>query len=401
MSDSDVRFSISFSKGPKYEPFRGSFEDGERHCLERLEVTGSIDALHYLIDHYRLHRREDLTRRKLQELIDATDDLEARAIGYVYLGMSYERTSEWRAAIDSFRGALSLEPCVSWTSYFTHSRLGRCLFKIGQFAEAERHCRLAISLDPVRPDAHQVLGLSLNGQGDNAGAARAWVDATRANAADSRSLKLLEQLIKERPQLLDELPQLRIQLDECRRAVALAREMYEEVQRPKDRPDGASGCRACGAKGVEIEAFGAPIDEDGRRLAVMICPGCGKQSLAFLLESEPETGDDVEFEPETPPSDPEPPEPPRLGPVFQDLFWLSVLLLAIAWASGLPGLVFSRSEPQLTGGNVWLMGLLTTIALAATTTLPSVRDAVRRVRSAFRWWGRTWRRRAHCHLRIR
>jgi len=50
----------------------------------------------------------------------------------------------------------------------------------------------------------------LNGQGDYAGAARAWVDATRANAADGRSLKLLEQLIQERPQLLDELPQLRI-----------------------------------------------------------------------------------------------------------------------------------------------------------------------------------------------
>jgi len=209
--------------------------------------------------------------------------------------------------------------------------------------------------------------------------------ATRANAADGRSLNLLEQLIKERPQLLDELPQLRIQLDECRRAVVLAREMYEETQRPKDRPAGSGGCRACGEKEVKIEVFGAPIDEDGRRRAVTICPGCGKQSLAFLLEGEPE------IEPETPPPDPEQQEPPQLGPVLQDLFWLSVLWLAIAHVSGLPGLVFSRSEPQLTGGNVWLMGLLTTIALAATTALPSVRDAVRRVRWAFRWWGQSGR----------
>jgi len=145
---------------------------------------------------------------------------------------------------------------------------------------------------------------------------------------------------------------------------------------------------------VKIEIFGRPIDEEGRRRAVMICPGCGTQSLAFHREFNLDPVAASETEAETPPSDPEPPEPPRLGPVLQDLFWLSVLFLAVAHASGLLGLVFSASEPQLTGGNVWLMALLATFALAVTTALPSVRDAVRRVWLAFRWWGLLSRRRA-------
>ena len=120
------------------------------------------------------------------------------------------------------------------------------------------------------------------------------------------------------------------------------------------------------------------------------------QSLAFHREInlDPVAASEPETEAETPPSDPELPEPPRLGPVLQDLFWLSVLWLAIAHVSGLPGLVFSRSEPQLTVGNAWLMALLATLAFAATTALPSVRDAVLRVWRAFRWWGRFGRRRA-------
>ncbi len=237
MSDGELRFSISIPKGTKYEPFPGSFEDGERHCLERLEATGSLDALNYLIRHYRLHGREDLARAKLDELIEDCRNLEVRALLYVYKGQSYERTKEWELAIDAYRAALALEPCDTWTSYFTHNNLAYCLSVLGRHAEAEPLCRLAIAVDPGRPNAHKNLGIALSGRGDGAGAARAWVEATRANAADGRALHLLEQLVEQQPHVLEQLPDLGVWLEECRRAVALARELVEEAKRPPDPPD--------------------------------------------------------------------------------------------------------------------------------------------------------------------
>jgi hypothetical protein len=46
------------------------------------------------------------------------------------------------------------------------------------------------------------LGISLRGQGNFAGAAWAWVDATKANRAEPKAFMLLEELVKDHPDLL-------------------------------------------------------------------------------------------------------------------------------------------------------------------------------------------------------
>jgi tetratricopeptide (TPR) repeat protein len=400
MSDRELRFSVSIPKGTKYEPFPGSFEDGERHCLERLEATGSLDALNYLIQHYQLHGREDLARLKLEALIDDCTNLEVRALLYVYKGQSYERTKEWEPAIDSYRAALALEPCDTWTSYFTHNNLASCLSVLGRHAEAEPLCRLAIAVDPAHSFAHRNLGIALGGQGDGVGAARAWVEATRANAADGRALELLEQLVVQQPHVLEELPRLGVWLDECRRAVALAREMAEEVTKPKPRTSGPRRCEVCGEKTLMVESFGQPIDGEGRRRAVLICAGCGKQSLAVQQTIDPdEASEALPAEPaaladSTAPTDPAPSKRPPLGAFLKDLFWLSLLCLIIADASGLLGHLVAPVEHRLDAANVWLLGLLAIFALVLISSLTSVRNCVLRVWSALRWYWRaflSWR----------
>jgi len=236
MSDDEREFWFTLPKHDAYPPFPGSFEEGERLFLQQLEETGSLDAVNCLIQHYRLHRREDLARPKLEQLIATAAHLEARALFYVYLGQSYERTAEWEAAIECYRDAAALEPCGAFAAYYAHNNLAYCLSVLGRHAEAEPLCRLAIRIAPARPNAHKNLGLSLQGQGDFAGAARAWVAATRANRCDSRSLVLLERLVEVRPQLLDEVPGLGDELDECRRAVAGMLRLYRAAKNGEPDP---------------------------------------------------------------------------------------------------------------------------------------------------------------------
>jgi hypothetical protein len=364
MSDRELRFSISIPKGTKYEPFPGSFEDGERHCLERLEATGSLDALNHLLQHYQLHGREDLARAKLQELIENCRNLEGRALLYVYKGQSYERTKEWEPAIDSYCAALALEPCDTWTSYFTHNNLAYCLSVLGRHAEAEPLCRLAIAVDPGRPNAHKNLGIALGGQGDGVGAARAWVEATRANAADGRALELLEQLVVQQPHVLEELPGLSVWLDECRRAVALAREMAADVKKSKP---GASSPHRCGNQSLAVQQT---IDPDEAPEALPAEPAAPADESAL--------------------TDPAPSERPALGAFLKDLFWLSLLCLIIADASGLLGYVVAPAEHQLKPTDVWLLGVLAIFALVFISSLTSVRNCVLRVRDALRWYGRAF-----------
>jgi hypothetical protein len=96
MSDDEQGFWFTLPKHDGYPPFPGSFEVGERLFLERLEETGSLDAVNCLIQHYRLHRREDLARR---------------ALLCVYASQSAERSGRFDDAIVHYTQALALEPC--------------------------------------------------------------------------------------------------------------------------------------------------------------------------------------------------------------------------------------------------------------------------------------------------
>ena len=60
------------------------------------------------------------------------------------LGIAYFRIGRWQAAEAEFRKLLELSP----VNDYAHYALGRCLEKQGRDAEANRHYKLASSLQP-------------------------------------------------------------------------------------------------------------------------------------------------------------------------------------------------------------------------------------------------------------
>ena len=98
---------------------------------------------------------------------------------------------------------------------------------MGQFAEGEIYCRKALEIDPNRPNAHKNLGIALAGQGHYHDAARCFVAATQANAADPRAFRLLQDLVNEHPELEFEFQGA---LAACRKAVEAVAKKAEEMK---------------------------------------------------------------------------------------------------------------------------------------------------------------------------
>lgn len=216
---SDVPSPTSSDGSPPTSAQEVALLEMERKLRARCHEERTLDALWDLIQFYRDVGREDVVRRYLQRLVDRETDLELRAFFHVSLGCSYERTQEMDAAVEEYRQAVALEPVEPDTAYFAHNNLAYCLNLLGEHEEAERLCRLAITIEPARANAYKNLGVSLEGLGDYAEAAEAWVCATRVNPGDPRALRLLEDLVAARPELFIDVPGLEHDLDECRRAV--------------------------------------------------------------------------------------------------------------------------------------------------------------------------------------
>jgi tetratricopeptide (TPR) repeat protein len=134
-----------------------------------------------------------------------------------------EQLEDYASAIQSYAEALSLEPKNKSISYLVHNNLGYCLNLQGQSRKAERHCRVAIEIDPSRHNAYKNLGRSLEHQGKLLEAAEHYIEATKLNAADARALAHLENLISQHPELVGESPGISDQLKKCRQATDLAR----------------------------------------------------------------------------------------------------------------------------------------------------------------------------------
>ena len=109
--------------------------------------------------------------------------------------------------------------------------------QLGEFAKAEKYCRAAIHINPNRANGFKNLALALQGQGRHREAARSFVDATQANAADARSLGHLDALLKDHPELqLEFAPELEC----CRKAVALVAEKLAQAEaawQPRQKGD--------------------------------------------------------------------------------------------------------------------------------------------------------------------
>jgi len=199
-------------------------EEMERLLLQALEKSGgtSKQVLWELARVYSGANRHDEALACLQKIVASTDVREDQASCYLGMGQLHEQLGDFAAAVRYYRTAFSLQPQNTATWYFINNNLGYSLIQLGQFDEAEPYLHAAVAIDPDRANAHKNLGLALLGQGAHAKAAQRFVSATRANAADSRSLGHLEELVARHPEVLDEVRGLGDELDACRKAVAMA-----------------------------------------------------------------------------------------------------------------------------------------------------------------------------------
>jgi tetratricopeptide (TPR) repeat protein len=125
---------------------------------------------------------------------------------------------------------LEAGPVDTHTRYFLRNNLGYTLNQLRRFAEAGPLLREAIQVDPERTNVYKNLGLSLWGLARYIEAAVCFIDATRVNAADSRSLNHLEQLFGGHPEIANSIPDFDTLLSACRGAVAEAARHWPDLE---------------------------------------------------------------------------------------------------------------------------------------------------------------------------
>jgi tetratricopeptide (TPR) repeat protein len=222
-------FQFQLPKPPKGPLYELSFEEIEQMLLQRLqeERKDPTEALWELARFYSHSKQHEKAIQRLRELMQRKSDPEDRASYVLAMGQTMEQVGEIAAAIRYYKEAEALEPADSHTWYFINNNLGFCLNTLERFAEGEIYCRRAIQIDSRRHNAYKNLGLSLAGQGKYPEAARCFVAATQANAADARAFNLLEELLEQHPELEFDFGQ---EVDCCRKAVAEVRKRAQQMQ---------------------------------------------------------------------------------------------------------------------------------------------------------------------------
>ncbi len=157
--------------------------------------AGSHAALWSLVRIYSETGRSARALDLLGQMLEHASETEERADLLFAMGQCAEKLVEWERAIEFYERARALQPSDTRVAYFVHNNLGFCLNQLGRFTEGEAFCRRAIEISSGRANAFKNLGLSLAGLDRPAEAARAYLDATRANPHDSRALALLEALL--------------------------------------------------------------------------------------------------------------------------------------------------------------------------------------------------------------
>ena len=131
----------------------------------------------------------------LEMLLEDNQVETVKAYCLLSIGQLQEQQENYAAAIDWYRKAFRLHPAADGTWYLLHNNLGYCLNRFGLHVEAEGLCRRAIAIDPARHNAHQNLGIALEGQGCFVEAAWEYLAAAKLCPEDRRALWLLQRLI--------------------------------------------------------------------------------------------------------------------------------------------------------------------------------------------------------------
>ena len=222
-------FRVVLPKPPNGPLVEMSAEEMEKTLLKRLaeEKHQPVNALWQLARFYQQSKQSQKGLSCLQQLLEQMSDPEAKANCVLAMGQMMESVGDYASAARYYKEAFALEPLQTDVWYFINNNLGFSLNQLGMFAEGEKYCRKAIEVNPNRPNALKNLGTALSGQGDFEGAARAFVAATQANAADPRAFHLLKDLLDAHPELEFEFQE---EVNCCEKAVELAARKAEELK---------------------------------------------------------------------------------------------------------------------------------------------------------------------------
>jgi tetratricopeptide (TPR) repeat protein len=163
-----------------------------------------------------------------QQLKEMTTKTEERADLMVRLGCIGEQMNDFAMAESFYRDSLRIGERGFPSEYWANNNLGFCLNQLGRPAEAQPYLVRAITLDPTRSNAFKNLGLCYQGLERLPDAVDMFIEATRANAADDRSVVHLEDLVKSCPALFEQVPDLDVKVKMCRAAVDNVRLMQPD-----------------------------------------------------------------------------------------------------------------------------------------------------------------------------
>ncbi len=186
-------------------------QDTEKLLLERLKNSTTEEDyfrwMLFVVGYYRSIRKVDSAVALLEDFLKrkVADD-EKNAHCQLALGQIATDDQRLEAALGHFEAALAFEPRKKKIAYVIYNNIGYCLNRLGRFIEAERHCRSAIQINWKRASGYRNLGVSLQGQGDLAGAAWALVEAIKLEVSDERARTLLEKFIAEHPAMILQCP---------------------------------------------------------------------------------------------------------------------------------------------------------------------------------------------------
>jgi tetratricopeptide (TPR) repeat protein len=223
------KMSFGFPLPDPQKGKRVTTDEAEVLLLSRLREKREEfeDAVWQLARLYSANKRQELAAQYISLLMSLTDDPERQAAYWLALGQSMEKIHNYEEAVNYYKQAFSMEPTGTGSWYFINNNLGYSLIQLGQFVDAEPYCRAAIETDPRMHNAYKNLGLSLQGQGRYPEAARSYIQAISANAADPRALRHLEGLLEEHPDLVSEVPEIIDLLAKSRDAVQFATSVTE------------------------------------------------------------------------------------------------------------------------------------------------------------------------------
>jgi tetratricopeptide (TPR) repeat protein len=221
----NFRFELPTAQtGPVVELSRA---EAERILLASLKDAGPDrrDPLWNLAQFYKVNGAHEKALQRLWELMELLPDPESKAECIFSMGQAMEQTGDFSAAVRYYKEATALEPASTFTWYFIHNNLGYSLNQLGRFEEGAIACQRAIGIDPNRANAFKNLGVAVLALGDYPRAAQLFINATQVNAADGRSLGLLEELLRTHPELEFD---FRADAEHCRKAVEFAAAKMKE-----------------------------------------------------------------------------------------------------------------------------------------------------------------------------